>query len=102
MSSAGRARRERKDCLRRFSRRAIIRSSPRKRGPSTLAKSWIPAFAGMSGDGAPAHLNSSQKPVRPHHGAPHVRGGRVVEAETLLRLAEVAPDDVDEIVEVHL
>ena len=26
-----------------------FRSSPRKRGPSSLAKHWMPAFAGMSG-----------------------------------------------------
>src|SRR5262245_33221019 len=44
----------------------------------------------------------SQKPVRPHHGAPHVRRRRVVEAKAFLRLAEIAPDDVDEIVEIHL
>src|ERR1044071_758990 len=28
---------------------ALRRSSPRKRGPSSLAKSWMPAFARMSG-----------------------------------------------------
>src|SRR2546423_15481781 len=49
-----------------------------------------------------ARSSLSQEPVRPHHGAPHVRRGRIVEAEPLLRLAEVAPDDVDEIVQVHL
>ena len=27
----------------------FFRSSPRKRGPSPLAKNWMPAFAGMSG-----------------------------------------------------
>src|SRR5689334_5933691 len=46
--------------------------------------------------------SGSQEPVRPHHGAPHVRGGRIVEPEALFGLAEVAPDDVDEVVEVHL
>jgi hypothetical protein len=30
------------------------RSSPRKRGPSFLAKSWMPACAGMSGKDAQA------------------------------------------------
>src|SRR4051794_36778325 len=44
----------------------------------------------------------SQEPVRPHHGAPHVRRRAVVEAEPFLGLAEIAPDDVDEIVEVNL
>src|SRR5207247_8659712 len=43
----------------------------------------------------------SQKPRRPHQRAPHVRGRRVVEAEAFLRLLEIAPDDVDEIVEAH-
>jgi hypothetical protein len=31
-----------------------------------------------------------------------VRDGRVVEAEALLRLLEIAADDVDEVVEVDL
>src|SRR5436190_24388667 len=44
----------------------------------------------------------SQEPVRPHHGAPHVRRRRTVEPEPLLGLAEIAPDDVDEIVEIDL
>src|SRR6478609_6762915 len=38
---------------------------------------------------APAS-RASQEPIGPHHGAPHVRGGRVVESESLLRLAEIA------------
>src|SRR3569833_3045512 len=34
--------------------------------------------------------------VGPDHGAPHVRGRRTVEAQALLGLLEVAPNDVGE------
>src|SRR5690242_14000949 len=44
----------------------------------------------------------SQKPRRPQDRAPHMRGGRVVEAEPFLRLFEIAADNVDEIVELDL
>src|SRR5262245_1441532 len=43
-----------------------------------------------------------EEPRRPHQRAPHVRRWRVVEAEALFRLLEIAADDVDEIVEIDL
>src|ERR1700736_1236568 len=44
----------------------------------------------------------SQKPVRPHDRAPHVRRRTAVEAEAFLGLAEVAADDVGELLELDL
>ena len=37
-----------------------------------------------------------QEVIRPDHGAPHMRGGRPVEAQALLGLAEMAANDVGE------
>src|SRR3984893_2832771 len=53
----------------------------------------------MAGDFAHPTPTSLQKPRRPHQRAPHVRRGRVVEAEALLRLLEIAAAVVDEILE---
>ena len=43
-----------------------------------------------------------QEPRRPHDRPPHMRGRAVVPAEAFLRLAEVAADDVLELIEVDL
>src|SRR4030081_3111563 len=46
-------------------------------------------------------FDTLQKIIRPDHGSPHVRGGRTVEAESLLRLLEVAADHVSELLGIH-
>jgi hypothetical protein len=49
------------------------------------------------------HLKQASKEPRwPHHSAPHVCRGAAVQAQPLLRLLEVAADDVNEVVEVDL
>ena len=44
----------------------------------------------------------SKEPRWPHHRAPHVCGGPVVEAQAFFGLLEIAPDDADEVVEAYL
>src|SRR5262245_19885824 len=66
-------------------------TAKRSGGGQTLSPTL--SLSGRGGEpGFAARPSLSQKPVRPHHGAPHVRRRRVVEPEPFLGLAEIAPD----------
>src|SRR5207247_4829920 len=73
-----------------------------RRGPSPATSCGSHCVLGGGSEGGrsppPSALQVSR---RPHDGPPHVGRWALVEAQALLRLPEVAADDVRELVQLH-